>query len=88
VDGAIHPASAQQAALGRVHDGVHLQRRDVGNHDLDPVRHGKHLIAWQGRKPQRPAPRQAGNCRIMAGPARCRHRALVAFAAFDAITSQ
>ena len=37
VDGAVHPAAAQQRFVGGVHDGVHLQRGDVSAPEGDAV---------------------------------------------------
>ena len=40
MDGAVDAAAAEQGGVGRVDDGVDVERGDVGLEDLDAVRHG------------------------------------------------
>ena len=44
VDGSINPTSTQQRGVGGIHDGIHMQRRNVnefcpesGRHDLESI---------------------------------------------------
>ena len=35
MDGAIHTAATQQSAIGCIHDGVDIERRYVGDNDVE-----------------------------------------------------
>ena len=50
MDSAVDAAAAEQRAVGRVDDGLDVERGDVGHHDLEPCRAGfggeRWLHAW------------------------------------------
>ncbi len=52
MNGTIHPTATKQRGVRRVHDGIDLQRRDVGLHcsqDGHELLHGCFSVRWQIR---------------------------------------